>query len=478
MLSPTQLLRGALFGLVSMAGPAAWPASADHRPPSQQEYWAQLDRRDWDSAIQAAQKLVDAARAQAAQQPLVLAEALTLLGNAQLNKADYANAQTSFLEALALIDRHSGASSASLLEPLRGQGYALAGAGRDEEAVLYLERALLIARRSHGLFDVSQQGILRQLVASLTNLHRPDEAARHVNYLLRVGERSYGRRDPRLVPLLCAIGEWYSDTANFTPARASFRNALDIVEQKLGKDSIAAVEPLRGLARSYTQEVYNSALGLKTIRERPPLDENLHSEERTMQPRYISMDGERALERALKILDLQPDAPRAQLVGTLVQMGDWYQVKHLPDRAMTFYRRAAALHQEQPAAPTTDPEPATKGAAPRNDLLGFPVRLYYPMPQLATRNLTLPADQVDERYVQVEFTVTDEGEVTDAKVTEHSGTARQASEALQAIRAARFRPKFVDGQPVATPGMTNREVFRMRKPAENSRQGEAEQKDS
>jgi TonB family protein len=478
MLSPTQFLRGALFGLVSMAGSAVWPAFADERPPSQQEYWAQLDRRDWESAIQAAQKLVDAARAQAAQQPFVLAEALTLLGNAQLNKADYANAQTSFLEALELIDRHAGASSASLLEPLRGQGYALAGAGRDEEAVLYLERALLIARRSHGLFNVGQQGILRQLVASLTNLQRPDEATRHVTYLLRVGERSYGPRDPRLVPLLCAIGVWYSDTANFTPARASFRNALDIVEQKLGKDSLAAVEPLRGLARSYMQELYNSTLGFKTNRERPPLDESFSSEEKLMHPRYISAEGERALERALKILDLQADAPQAQLVDTLLQLGDWYQVKHLPERAMTLYRRAAALHQGQPAAQATAADPATQDAAARKDLLGFPVRLYYPVPQLATRNLTLAADQVDERYVQVEFTVTNVGEVTDAKVTEHSGTARQASETLQAIRAARFRPKFVDGQPVATPGMTNREVFRMRKPAESGRQGEAEQKAS
>jgi TonB family protein len=70
---------------------------------------------------------------------------------------------------------------------------------------------------------------------------------------------------------------------------------------------------------------------------------------------------------------------------------------------------------------------------------------------------------VDETFVEVQFTVTDSGDVTDAKITEANGTQRQSADTLAAIRAARFRPKFVNGGPVATTGMTNREVFRTRK---------------
>ena len=91
------------------------------------------------------------------------------------------------------------------------------------------------------------------------------------------------------------------------------------------------------------------------------------------------------------------------------------------------------------------------------------MRVYYPSPTRITRTMLLPAEQVDERFVEVQFTVTDSGEVSDAKVTGASGTPREVSETLQAIRAARFRPKFVNGEPVATTGMTNREVFRTRK---------------
>ena len=100
---------------------------------------------------------------------------------------------------------------------------------------------------------------------------------------------------------------------------------------------------------------------------------------------------------------------------------------------------------------------------PNPEPLSFPVRVYYPTPSQATRNVQLPADQVDERFVAVQFTVTDDGEVEDAKITEANGTQRESADALAAIRAARFRPQFVNGEPVKTTGMTNREVFRTRK---------------
>src|SRR5688500_20355071 len=75
-----------LFAIASLlaalvAGPAAARAAdAPRRPEAQQEYWAQVDRKDWSAAIAAGEQLVAAARAQ---EPLALAEALTLLGNAR-----------------------------------------------------------------------------------------------------------------------------------------------------------------------------------------------------------------------------------------------------------------------------------------------------------------------------------------------------------------------------------------------------------
>jgi TonB family protein len=134
----------------------------------------------------------------------------------------------------------------------------------------------------------------------------------------------------------------------------------------------------------------------------------------------------------------------------------------MPDKALPLYRRAAALNATLVGA-TAAAEGTGGTAATQPEPLSFPVRVYYPAPSGATRNTTLPPDQVDERYVEVQFTVTSSGEVSSAKVAGASGTPREVADALAAIRAARFRPKFVNGEPVETTGMSNREVFRTRK---------------
>lgn len=430
------------------AFPAAQAADAPHRPESQQEYWAQVDHKDWSAAIAAAEQLVAAARDQGP--PLALSDALSLLGNAQFGAKDYAAAETAFTESLQIVEQHAGAASVKLLDPLRGLGYTLAASGRHKEAVPPLERALLIDRRSYGLYDIGQQMVLRQLADSLVKDGRPEDAQRHLGYLIQLSERVYGRRDPRRAPILCFVANWHADYGDFITARAIYRSAVLLVEQKLGPNDPALLEPLRSLASTYTQELLYSTIGLKTLsRARLPTDaDGSSNDDKAINPRYLSSEGEKSLERAVKILQDQPPSTRDTLFATLIQTGDWFQIKHMPEKALPYYRRAVALN----ATLAAEPQP-----------LSFPVRLYYPTPSHATRNMLLPAERVDERFVEVQFTVSGSGEVSDAKITDANGTPREAADTLSAIRAARFRPKFIDGEPVETLGVTNREVFRTRK---------------
>src|SRR5690349_602470 len=231
-------------------------ADARARPESQQEYWAQIDRKDWSAAVAAAEKLVEGARTQADQQPMALVEALTMLGNAQYGAANYTAAETSFTEALKLVEAQVGAASPKLLDPLRGLGYTLAASGRHNESIPVLERALLIDRRSYGLYDIGQQKMLRQLAESLVKVGRPTDAERHVAYLAQLGDRVYGKRDPRKVPILCYAASWYAEIGDFITARAIYRTAIDLVNQKLGPNDPAAVQPLRELADTYMRELY------------------------------------------------------------------------------------------------------------------------------------------------------------------------------------------------------------------------------
>lgn len=441
-----------LLSLATIVVNSVDAAPVPPRPESQQEFWARFDKRDWSAAIEEAHSLVKQASEHAKDKPLELANALTLLGNAQLSSGDKVNAEQSYREALRIIELQGNSVDPALLDPLRGLGYTLALLERHDEAIPYLERALIVIRRAHGLFDLSQQGVLRQLAVSLTHTGRIVDGAKQMLYLQRVGERTYGERDPRMSPVLCVIADWYVDTGNFSLGRDRFRDAMQIVERKLGKDDPALVLPLRGLARSYVQEIYFVSQGFQPLQDRTMLDSS-SLEPRGINPKYLSTDGERSLQRALAILEAHPDTPPEVLTDTLIQMGDWYQIKHQPEKAMTYYRQAATR------TASADNSSAEAAVAP----LSFPVRVYYPVPPLALRNRQLSPEKIDEKFVSVQFTVTGNGDVEDAKVVEQNGTQRQASELLEAIRSSRYRPKFVNGEPVETHGVIAREVFKMRK---------------
>jgi tetratricopeptide (TPR) repeat protein len=438
--------------LLQLSALPAWTAQPAAEPPSQQEYQARVNNKDWDAAIESAQRLVAAARESHAA-PDKIAAALSLLGDAQLGKADFAAAESTFTEALRTIEPAVRGADPRLIDPLRGLGYALASQEKHAQAVPYMEKALAISRRTAGLFDVEQQGLLRQLAASFASLGKPEEAEQQMQYLLRVGEHAYGAADLRMAPLLCVIGDWYAQRGQMTEAREYYRTALGIVEKKQGRNDLAAVEPLRSLAQSYVHEMVLASFGILT-----PSDKFSASADRptgevlTINPRFLSTDGERALLRALAILDSNAERPAGTLLDTLLQAGDWYEIKLQPDKALPYYQRAAVA--------------AEAGDNRHETVLGFPVQVYYPTPLIATRNLNRPSNEIVERFVQVEFTVTRDGAVTDERVVDQDATQRQISQTLEAIRAARYRPKFVQGQPVATQAVSYRQIFKQRKDAE------------
>jgi tetratricopeptide (TPR) repeat protein len=356
------------------------------------------------------------------------------------------------------VEGRVGPTSGRLIEPLTGVGYSLAAQGKHQAAVPLMERALVVWRRNYGLFDPKQQGLLRNLAESEGTLRRITEGERHMLYLLNIGERNFGREDARMVPLLCVVGNWYVENGLVQAGREKFRIALDIIEARLGKNSLAAVEPLRGLAYSYVSELALANYGPKVEdrdRDRQGTSAGITNDARPINPRYLNADSDRVLARALKILDSNPERSSQLLVDTLIQFGDILQLRSLFDQALPYYRRAAVMLMTDLKAQPGDATP-----------LAFPVQIYYPVPLLATRNLNRPTDEVVERYVQVEFTVTGQGVVKDPRVTDKDGTQRQAAETLDSIRLARYRPRFVNGEPVDTNDFIYRQVFKQRKDAE------------
>jgi tetratricopeptide (TPR) repeat protein len=445
---------------ILLAAPVCTPAmdTLKQRPASEQEYWAQYERKDWEQAILAAEKLVEAARANSNAAPLELAEDLSLLGNAHLANRNYIAAEAAYSEALQILEPRVAPHSEKLLEPLRGIGFTLAASGKHDLAVAHMERALLVSRRTHGLFNFNQQTLLRQLAASQSKLGNYASAEQQMQYLLRVGEHTYGANDPRMASIHGIIGDFYMQAGLVSVGRESYREGLRVVEKKLGRNDLALVEPLRAYADSYKRELFLSGFGFKTGNERQgTLSDSMQPDAKALNPRYLNVEGQRALLRALKILDSHPTRSTAVLFDTLLDVGDWHMIKGEPAEAMPYYTRAIGLLDQV--------EPERSGAA--RVKVSFPAQVYYAIPMLATRHLNRPDEDVDQRFVHVIFTVAADGSVRDESVIEQDATPRQVSETLSAIRTARYRPKFVNGQPVETKQVSLRQVFRQRKERES-----------
>jgi len=329
------------------------------------------------------------------------------------------------------------------------QGKALAAAGHHQEAIPLLQRALTVTRAEYGLFDLRQQDVLKALADSLTAVDRVPEAQELMLYRVRTAEKAYGEGNPRVIPAVCELGDWFSEVGMFLQARMTYYMALNIVGTTDSLEAPIIVEPLRGIARTRMRaESYpQSKLGRRPT---PAAWTKMGVVSATPRNERATLDqeGEEALKRALRIVEADPAASPQTRIETLIQMGDWYQIKKLPREALPYYQRAWQLSRTAPSSSSS-----------ASTTLNVPVRVYYPTPQIVSDALPAHAAEVQSHSVQVEFTVAADGSVRDARIVDHDTSERHAQEIFNAVRAARFRPKFVDGQAVDAKGITYREVF-------------------
>jgi TonB family protein len=390
-------------------------------------------------------------------------EALTRKGDEYLKTSQYSSAEAAYAEALQLAEQNGGRESERVIAPLVGLGTTYARSGHNEDAVPRLQRAVTVMRAQYGMFDLRQQDLLRTLAATLTALDRQPEAQDLMIYRVRVAEKTYGEGNPKVIPWLCELGNWFAEIGKTPEARKTFYMALNIVGTTDSLNAPIIVEPLRGIARAY---MLRSSYPEVWLRPAAPPGCSMpgtrcegpfrmdSSGKLIVGTRELQKEGEDALKRALKILDSDPDTAPQTLIETLLQLGDWYQIKKAPREALTHYQRAWQLIHTTPGLPTST---ATA--------LNLPVRVYYPTPQLVANVPTaVAAVDTTSHYVQMEFTVDADGTVHDARIVDHDTRERYAREILNAVRSSRFRPKFVEGQAVAATGITYRETFWTSKP--------------
>ena len=393
-----------------------------------------------------------------------LARALNNLGATQYQLGDFAAAEAAYARALRLVEEQQGSTSRRLLAPLQGLALTYQAAGRHDAAAPLLERALAISRRADGLFNPQQRELLRPLEDSLIALGRLQQADHEEQYDFRLSERQFGPTDPRLLPALARLADWYTATRRNMLARATWHRVLAISADRRHPDLAGALAALRGIADTYRLDYQNGPESVDDDTQRSGGQVGMHidTSERDAFGRHIrrpadseyhlESQGKDVLEAALRLAErADPPAPRA-VAAVLVDLGDWQLVVERPDRARPYLVRAASL--------LPDSGSVARGIA---NPLRYPVQLLYRPPPAARRLRDQPLALVTEVSATAEFTVTADGRVTDVRTVEGDAGEVQAASFKTALGKAIYRPRLVDGEPVATENVRYRETFRTMK---------------
>lgn len=378
--------------------------------------------------------------------------ALMNLASTQYHAADYVGAEASYLRVIELIESTGRPASPRLARANAGLARTYHAAKRHDLAAGRFTQAIALSRRSEGLFNEEQLPLLASQAESLVALDRAEEAVAARRYALRVVERRHGANSLRYAQELESIGRWYSSVRAYDASRLSLRHALRIVEAAEGEDSRNLVGPLTAIADNARRRFLDPAQSESDSaqEERRALFHDAEAQmPASLSPSSLLIEGQQALERAVRIAGTGADPSPAQVADTRTQLGDWLQWRDREGDALPHYRQA----WEAASGGQVDGKPL------RDALFGQPVLLYYAWPDSWDRYRQRPATEAELRYVEIELTVTAQGRTQDPKVLADAGDRKLAEQALRAASTARYRPRMENGHPVATAGVRFMQPF-------------------
>ncbi len=435
---------------------AAGTAAADERTEAYRTFREHFDAHRFTEALPPAQQVVQLSEKEFGPEQMELVLPLTNLGATQLRLNNYSEAEDTFKRALKIVEAREGGYTEDIIRPLLGLGATYAAAGQHTDAIVQLRRALDVSRKVSGLFNPDQIVILEPLIKSYIALEQERDAEREREYALRVAEVAYGKDDIRMLPALARGARWYEEGERYFGARQLYYRQIAIIAKAGGdmkrKDlkDMRMVTPLRGIARTYRLEyVYGGKVWNDDDDKSAIPIITTHTANDGPQ---ISEDGRKALETAYEILKTGKESTAGQRGEVMLDLGDWYWTTGNDKKAFESYKEAWREFSS-PGGPGTAAMEA-------------PAQIYYKGPTGTLHRPPVALENFDRFYVDVDFTVTPDGKVTDVKAVETNANDKRRDSVVNAMKQARYRPRFAGGAPVETKNVRYRQDLYFKKKKE------------
>jgi len=315
-----------------------------------------------------------------------------------------------------------------------------------QHAMPEAKTAYELGRKIYGKKHENTAALAYNYGLTLIELGDADETRKVLKEAVTLHEAVYGKNSEELIPVLMDLGHAYAMARNLAKQKKSYNRALKIARNHYGADSAryghllldAGIEILdearSAQAKTYLEDAYQvlrDALG----------DEDSSTGYAAFQLGRFEFaakefaDAEGHLLAALNTFE-DPDHPsnpvemstHAWLVSVYEELGE-------SEKATAHCQaigRMSPIHENQD---------------------------YLPLFRKAPRYPTLARKSGQEGYVDLDFTVDHEGIVRNPVVIKVKGSDGFVNPSIEAVKAFRYAPRFVEGQAVATPGVTIRLTF-------------------
>ncbi|MDE2148860.1 MAG: tetratricopeptide repeat protein [Gammaproteobacteria bacterium] len=377
---------------------------------------------DLDAAAMLAQQMLDATAAAYGEKDGRAAVALVNLATVHERQGRYDAAIGEYRQALDRLQDQAGLRDPRQITPWYGLGLSYFQTGDYADAAAAFQNALQLHRMSYGLFRLGQLDFYAALARTYLALGRQRDADNYQIRRLTTAIRVLGADNPKLVPVIQAVARWYHDSGRHVVEHVLYSDIVKLLQHAHAPDEPKLFEFLIATARSALEAPQVSA-GIGVREARSMASEILHR----------PADG-----------SATPPAVQAR---QWLELGDLYFQTGDHEQALQSYRRAATLLDASGSQ-------AAEAAFGRPVLLSM-APLFSPPPVHSG---------APSGFVEVEFTVTDDGRAADLKVLRSGppgspAVTDKAAKLVRALRDALFRPRILNGEPQRTEHVDYRYTF-------------------
>lgn len=370
-----------------------------------------------------------------------------------------------YQDTISKLESEQGAYHPALRQALLALGLWHRDQGDNLQAVEAFEKALHIAKVNAGLHDPAQVEIVELLIDSYSQLQDWRGLDKNLNYLLWLSRRNYNNDDDRLVAIIERVARWYMQAyqlysggeavSSLVKADDLYDEAARIIEKQYGQHAKQLINVLHATATinyqiaSDVDDVFRMShrdIRAAMIPNRRPTP---YLNEVAVRAFYFEQSfykGKHSLDLIINIY--KDELPEATLdyAQALVYQGDFYLSLNRKWNAMRNYEKAYATLVEGKA-----------GSEDIKTIFGAPRRV---------EPFAIPGREIaavdESRYIDAMFDVPGNGWPKDIRIiaTHPEDSTELRTRGRHAVSATRYRPRFEEGKPVSTAGVSLRYVFR------------------